>query len=143
MIAKIESWNFQHLFDLEFCETLQNFSSFRWHSFMGNTSCLNELKFCEVSWNYKSKRCWKFQISTLTKKNVLFLKKSIKRTTMYNEYLVLFSVNRWPLDVLSFLIHGFGINKVQSGTNVCSWKFLSKKDCEGVTNQFWAVYKKV
>ena len=57
---------------------------------------------------------------------------------MYNEYLVLFSVNRWPLDVLSFLIHGFGINKVQSGTNVCSWKFLSKKDCEGVTNQFWA-----
>ena len=38
-------------------------------------SCPNELKFCEVSRNYKSKICWKFQISILTNKKVLSLKK--------------------------------------------------------------------
>ena len=38
--VKIESWNFQQLFDLGFRETLQKFSSFRqtfrWHFCMGN-----------------------------------------------------------------------------------------------------------
>ena len=38
-LVKIESWNFQQLFDLEFHETLQNFSSFRqtfgWYFCMG------------------------------------------------------------------------------------------------------------
>ena len=76
--VKIESWNFQHLFDLGFRETLQTFSSFiqtfRWLSSVGNKSCLNKLKFCEVSRNYKSKRYEKFQISILTNKKVLFLK---------------------------------------------------------------------
>ena len=35
LFVKIESWNFQQLFDIQFWETLQNFSSFRlrfrWH----------------------------------------------------------------------------------------------------------------
>ena len=66
----IESWNFLQLFDLGFCETLQNFSSFRqtfrWFFSMGNKSCSNKLKLCEVSQKNKSKRCWKFQISILT-----------------------------------------------------------------------------
>ena len=65
LFVKIESWNFQQLFDLGFRETLQNFSSFRKtfrrHFSTGNKSCFNDLKFCEVSWNNKSKRCWKFQ----------------------------------------------------------------------------------
>ena len=37
--------------------------------------CLNELKVCKVSRNPKSKRCWKFQLSILRNKKVLFLKK--------------------------------------------------------------------
>ena len=36
--------------------------------------CLIELKFCEVLQNYVSYRCWKFQLSILKNKNVLFLK---------------------------------------------------------------------
>ena len=75
---KIESWNFQHLFDLGFRETLQNFSpfrqTFRWHFSMGNKSCPNELKFCEVSWNPKSIRCWKIHLSIMKSKEDLFLK---------------------------------------------------------------------
>ena len=78
LFVKIESWNFQQLFDLGFRETLQNFNSFnqtfRWHFSRGNKSCPNELKFCEVSRNNKSKRCWKFQNSILTNEKVLFLK---------------------------------------------------------------------
>ena len=38
-------------------------------------SCLIELKFYEVSRNSISKRCWKFQLSILKNKKVLFLKK--------------------------------------------------------------------
>ena len=38
--------------------------------------CQNRmLRFCEVSRNPKSIRCWKFQLSMLTNKKVLFLKK--------------------------------------------------------------------
>ena len=76
LFVKIESWNFQQLFDEGFCETLQNFSTFRqifrWHFSRGNKSCPNELKICEVS---QTKTCWKFQISILTNKKVIFLKK--------------------------------------------------------------------
>ena len=41
-----------------------------------NNNCLNELKFCEVSRNSISNRCWKFQLSILRNKNVLFLKRN-------------------------------------------------------------------
>ena len=68
---KIESWNFQQLFDLGFHETLQSFSSFRQTFSRGNKSCLKKLKSCEVLRNNKSKRCWKFQISILTNKKIL------------------------------------------------------------------------
>ena len=37
--------------------------------------CLNELKFCKVSRNPKSNSCWKFQLSILTNKIFLFLKR--------------------------------------------------------------------
>ena len=37
--------------------------------------CLNELKICEISRNPKSNRCWKFQLSILTNKKKLSLKK--------------------------------------------------------------------
>ena len=42
-----------------------------------NNNCLNELKFCEVSQNSIFNRCWKFQLSILKNKKVLFLKKYI------------------------------------------------------------------
>ena len=79
LFVKIESWNFQQLFDLGFCKTLQNFSSlrqtFRQHFSTGNKSCPNELKLCEISRNDWSKRCWKYQIFIVTNKKVLFVKK--------------------------------------------------------------------
>ena len=74
LFVKTESWNFQHLFNLGFCESLQNFNPFRQHFSKGHKSCLNELKFCEVPRNNKSKRCWKIHISILTNKKVLFIK---------------------------------------------------------------------
>ena len=54
---------------------------------------MNELKFCEVS--QTSNRCWKFQLSILKNKKVLFLKK-IDLSCMAR--IVLFSTNRCPLD---------------------------------------------
>jgi hypothetical protein len=109
LFVKIETWNFQHLFDLQFHEILQNFKSFRQHSedifMMGNKSCPNELKFCEISRNPKSNSCWKFQLSILTNKTFLFLKKC----EVYKvSRIVLLEINRWPLYVLTFLILGFG-----------------------------------
>ena len=75
LFFKIESWNLQHLFKREFCETSQNFSSFEQLVFPIEEYRLNELKFCKDSRNPKSNRCWKFQRSILTHKTVLFLKK--------------------------------------------------------------------
>ena len=79
LFVKIEIGNFQHLFDLWFRETTHNFSSFR-QLFLTIDKChlnicLNELKFCTASWNPKANSCWKFQLSILTNKKVLFLKK--------------------------------------------------------------------
>ena len=64
---------------IEFRETSQNFNSFSlfrkllFSSFF--ISCLIELKFCKVSRNSISKWTWKFQLSILKNKKVLFLKK--------------------------------------------------------------------
>ena len=84
MFVKIEIWNFQHLFDSLIHETLQNFSSFGQLLFPIEKSCLNvclnvclnDLKFCKGSLNPHSNICWKFQLSILTNKKGLFLKKS-------------------------------------------------------------------
>ena len=58
VVVSVGLWNFKFG---GFCETLQNYSSFRqtfrWHISMGNNSCPNDLKFCEVSRNNKTKRC--------------------------------------------------------------------------------------
>ena len=43
--------------------------------FIFSIGCLIELKFCEVSRNSFSNRFWKFQLSVLKNKKVLFLKK--------------------------------------------------------------------
>ena len=56
--------------------------------------CLIELKFCEVSRNYFSNRCWKFQLSILKNKKVLFLKKyNLVRSLSIDQE----SSNRWRL----------------------------------------------
>ena len=50
LFFKIESWNFQKLFEIEFRETSQNFNSFRQLLFsFFSIGCLIELKFREVS----------------------------------------------------------------------------------------------
>ena len=77
LFVKIESWNFQHLFDLGFRETLQYFSLFR----PSHNILLWGLKVVRMSWNFVSfhkmiyQRDFRFQISILTNKKVLFLKK--------------------------------------------------------------------
>ena len=78
LFFKIESWNFQHLFEIEFRETSQNFNSF---------SSFRQLLFSFflsvvwLSWNFVrfheipfSNWFWKFQLSILKNKKVLFLK---------------------------------------------------------------------
>ena len=86
MFFKIEGWNFQVQFEVEFRKTLQNFNSIRQLIYKyENNNCLNkliELKFCEVSRNPISNWTWKFQRSILKNKKVLFLKKNFfGRTT--------------------------------------------------------------
>ena len=53
LFFKIESWNFQVQFEIEFRETLQNFNSIRQpikkDENKKSLNKLNELKFCEVS----------------------------------------------------------------------------------------------
>ena len=53
LFVKIESWNFQQLFDLGFCETLKIFSSFRqtfrWHFCIGNKELS---KLAEILWGF-------------------------------------------------------------------------------------------
>ena len=79
LFFKIESWNFQ--VQCEIRETSQNFNSFSLFRqllflsfFIG---CLIELKFCEVSQYSISNWTWKFQLSILKNKKVLFQKKYI------------------------------------------------------------------
>ena len=79
LFFKLESWNFQVQFEIKIRETSQNFHSFSlfrqllFSSFF--ISCLIELKFCKVSRNSISNWTWKFQLSILKNKKVLFLKK--------------------------------------------------------------------
>ena len=67
----------------------------------------------------KSNRCWKFQLSILTNKTVLFLKKcELSHITR----IVLFSTNRWRLDGA-----------------ILEWRFWCKYvDCSVVCPHFWA-----
>ena len=120
LFFKIESRNFQVQFEIEFHETLQNFNSIRQPIKKDeNNNCLNklnELKFCEVSRNSILNWTWKFQLSILKNKKVLFLKK----------------IYFWPLSIskqksfvywLNFL-EGFGLH-VQ---RILLW-LLSSRDC--------------
>ena len=64
LFFKIESWNFQHLFEKEFRETSQNFnsfSSFRQFLFPHFVSIVwLNWNFMKLSRNSFSNRCWKF-----------------------------------------------------------------------------------
>ena len=67
------SRNFKVQIEMEFCENLQNFNSIREPT--KKDEKLNELKFCEVSRILISNWTWKFQLSILKNKKVLFLKR--------------------------------------------------------------------
>ena len=80
----IESWNFQHLFDLGFHETLQNFSPFRQPSdgifSVGNKS------WAEILWGFmysKIKQMLKISAFYLGKQKSVIPKKNVK-STMYH-----------------------------------------------------------
>ena len=64
---------------MEFRETSQNFNSFSLFRQLlfsvFSMGCLTELKLCEVSRNSFSNLFWKFQLSIVKNKKVLFLKK--------------------------------------------------------------------
>ena len=81
LFFKIESWNFQVQFEIKIRETSQNFNTFSFFRQLLFSSffigCLIELKFCKVSRNSISNWTWKFQLSILKNKKVLFLKKKI------------------------------------------------------------------
>ena len=76
---KIESWIFQHLFEIEFFETSQNFNSFRSFKqllFSFFSWCLIELKFCEVSASVWKKILWnlaKFHLIQLIQTIVIYI----------------------------------------------------------------------
>ena len=68
LFFKIESWNFQHLFEKEFRETSQNINSFRQFLFPFSLSIV---WLSEVSQNSFSNRRWKFQLSVLKNKSFI------------------------------------------------------------------------
>ena len=78
LFFKIETWNFQYLFEMEFRETSQNFNSFRqlWFSFF--------LSVVWLSWKF----VWKF-----------FFKKFLKVSPFYLEKQVLFLKKINPLSI--------------------------------------------
>ena len=79
LFFKLESWNFQVQFEIKIRETSQNFNSFSFFRQLLFSSffigCLIVLKFCKVSRNSITKWTWKFELSILKNKKVLFLKK--------------------------------------------------------------------
>ena len=56
-----------------------------------------------------------FQISILKNIKVLLMKKNLSVPSTMDSY---FSANRWPLDIITFLIHGFG-NPVMNRNCYC------------------------
>ena len=75
MFFKIESWNFQHLFENEFRETSQSFNTFSWFRQLLITffslGCMVELKFCEVSQNSFSNENESFSFLSWKTKNFI------------------------------------------------------------------------
>ena len=96
LFFKIESWNFQNLFEIEFRETSQNFNSFSLFRqlliFVFSIVCLIELKFCEVSRNSFSNRFWKFLLSIILEK-VLFLKKTFNLLSISKQKSFVYRLN--------------------------------------------------
>ena len=106
LFVKIESWNFQHIFDLEVRETLQNFSSFRWLFLWG-------VKVVWMNWNFVIFHGIKNQRDAINFRLLYWQKKSCysKKNWVYHApWIALFSANRWRLDVLTFLLKGFGVS---------------------------------
>ena len=126
MFFKIESWNCQVQFEIKIRETSQNFNSFSlfrqllFSSFF--IGCLIELKFCKVSWNSISNWIWKFQLSILKNKKVLFLEKKLSRRQYQNKK-AFFTDSIFP----KVLVHTMYFWKVQ-GWNVHGWNFLHYRE---------------
>ena len=59
--------------------------------FIFSIGCLIYSKFCEVSWNSFSNRLWKFHLSVLKNRKVLFLKEKFLSHCQYQNKKVLFT----------------------------------------------------
>ena len=103
--------------------------------------CLIELKFCEVSRNSVSNRCWKFQLSILKNKTVLFLKKILSKIDQYNSIrwrlLSLFSVTVlvWASPVINNKSQGHSFDWIFTTSNMKSLVVLS------LLNYQWTSHK--
>ena len=95
MLFKIESLNFQHLIETEFCERLKNIQLIQLIQtiviFISSVTCLIELKFWEVSRSSYGNKCWKFQLSILKNKKVLFLQKYFLSRSQHQNKKALFT----------------------------------------------------
>ena len=108
---------------LAISDTCYLFSSF----FIG---CLIELKFCEVSRNSISNWTWKFQLSILKDKKVLFLKKNFGAVVNIKTKKSWFQFSRrfwdWPVAVF-FQAEKLNSTNWKNKTNEESyWKFMEE-----------------
>ena len=116
LFVKIESWNFQHLFDFRFCETMQNVSlirqTFRQHSLMG-------IKIAQIRWNlvrfhaFINQRDAKISDFYLDKQKSFIPKKILSLPCAMDS--TFFSQQMAPWYVLTFLINGFEISQPKIG----------------------------
>ena len=77
------SWNLTKVQLIQLIQTIVIFSF--------SIGCLIELKFCEFSRNAFSNKCWKFKLSILKNKKVLFLKKYFSGRCQYQNKKTLFT----------------------------------------------------
>ena len=100
LFFKIETWNFQYLFEMEFRETSQNFNSFRqlWFSFF--------LSVVWLSWKF----VWKFFFKKFLKVSPFYLEKQVlflKENLNHCQY-----QNKKALFTNPIFSQGFGSNRV-------------------------------
>ena len=145
MFFKIESWNFQHLFENKFRETSQNFNSIR-QQIQNMETEISE--WVEILWGFTKfffKQMLKFQLSILKIKKVLFLKKyHLSRSLKIDQdnsirwrLLSLFSVTVlvWASPVINNKSQGLSFDWIFTTSNMKSLVVLS------LLNYQWTSHK--
>ena len=124
-------WNLTKFQLIQLIQTIVNF--------IFSIVCLIELKLCEVSRNSFSNRCWKFQLSILKNKKVLFLKKYFLSHCQYQNKKALFAdpifSEGFALEVKMLLSYIFAnICQFLIGVNISGCQF---NDCVSQSSFMW------